>query len=136
MTVRQDNAPFVDDFDDGAWYTTYTSLTNNLAAIIRKTADNPDLVNKKAIARILKVWVFSQTTDIYGDIPYFEANKVPDEAITSPKYDTQQSIYEDFFKELKEAAAELDAGKESYGSADFYYGGDVANGKNLPILSG
>ena len=131
MTVRQDNAPFVDEFDDGAWYTAYTSLTNNLAAIIRKTADDPDLVNKKAIARILKVWVFSQVTDIYGDIPYFDSNKAPEEAITSPKYDTQQSIYQDFFKELKEAAAELDASKESYGSADLYYGGDVAKWKKF-----
>ena len=131
MTVRQDNAPFVDEFDDGAWYTTYTSLANNLAAIIRKTADKPDLVNKKAIARILKVWVFSQATDIYGDIPYTESNKAPDEAITSPKYDTQQSIYQDFFKELKEAAAELDPAKESYGSADLYYGGDVTKWKKF-----
>src|SRR5579862_6028979 len=46
MTVRGDNAPFVDEFDDGAWYTTYNSLTNNLAAIIRKTAGDTGLVNK------------------------------------------------------------------------------------------
>ncbi|MEP6948982.1 MAG: SusD/RagB family nutrient-binding outer membrane lipoprotein [Ginsengibacter sp.] len=131
MTVRQDNAPFVDEFDDGAWNTTYTSLTNNLAAIIRKTSVDPDLVNKKAIARILKVWVFSQTTDIYGDIPYFESNKAADEAITSPKYDTQKSIYEDFFKELKEAVTEMDPAKESYGSADLYYGGDVTRWKKF-----
>ena len=131
MTVRVDNAPFVDHFDDGAWNVTYTSFTNNLAAIIRKTANNPDLVNKKAIARILKVWVYSQATDIYGDIPYFESNRLPDEAIASPKYDTQESIYADFFKELKEATAELDASKESFGSADFYYGGNVTKWKKF-----
>ena len=49
----------------------------------------------------------------------------PEEAITSPAYDTQESIYKDFFKELKEAAAELDESKESYGSADLMYQGDV-----------
>jgi hypothetical protein len=126
MSVRGDNAPFVDHFDDGAWYANYTWLSNNLAAIIRKTKDDPELVNKKAIARIMKVWVNSQTTDIYGDMPYFEANKSPEESISSPKYDTQEEIYRDFFKELKEATAELDAGKESFGDADLYYGGDVA----------
>src|SRR4026208_947287 len=63
MTVRVDNAPFVDHFDDGAWNATYTTFGNNLAAIIRKTASDPELVNKKAIARIMKVWVFSQATD-------------------------------------------------------------------------
>src|SRR6476469_9825745 len=108
MTVRVDNAPFVDHFDDGAWNATYTSYCNNLAAIIRKTQDDPEMVNKKAIARIMKVWIYSQMTDIYGDIPYFEANKSPEEAIASPKYDLQKDIYQDFFKELKEAAAELD----------------------------
>ena len=131
MTVRVDNAPFVDHFDDGAWNTGYTSYTNNLAAIVRKTQDDPAMVNKKAIARILKVLVYSQITDIYGDIPYFEANKAPTEAIASPKYDTQKSIYEDFFKELKEAAAELDDTKESFGNADLYYGGDVTKWKKF-----
>ena len=131
MRVRVDNAPFVDGFDDGAWYAAYTSFANNLAAIIRKTKDKPELVNKKAIARIMKVWIYSQATDIYGDIPYFEANKAPEEAIPNPKYDTQKSIYEDFFKELKEAAAELDAGKESYGDADLYYGGNVSKWKKF-----
>ena len=131
MTVRGDNAPFVDHFDDGAWFANYTTLSNNLAAIIRKTQDDPELVNKKAIARIMKVWVNAQTTDIYGDIPYFEANKSPQDAIASPKYDTQESIYLDFFKELKEAAAELDDSKESYGNADLYYGGDVSKWKKF-----
>ena len=42
MTVRVDNVPFDDRFDDDAWYTAYTSLGNNLAAIIRKTAGDPD----------------------------------------------------------------------------------------------
>ena len=49
MTVRGDNAPFVDHFDDGAWFANYTSLSNNLAAIIRKTTDKPELVNKSAL---------------------------------------------------------------------------------------
>jgi len=131
MTVRVDNGPFVDHFDDGAWYAAYTSFNNNLAAIIRKSANDPELVNKKAIARILKVWIYSQATDIYGDIPYFDANKAPSEAITNPKYDTQKSIYEDFFKELKEAAAELDASKPSFGGADLYYGGNVTKWKKF-----
>lgn len=131
MSVRGDNAPFVDHFDDGAWNAAYTSFCNNLAAIIRITSGDPDLVNKKAIARILKVWVYSQATDIYGDIPYSEANKGHEEAIASPKYDMQKDIYQDFFKELKEAAAELDAGKASYDNADIYYGGDVGKWKKF-----
>ncbi|MBK8504610.1 MAG: SusD/RagB family nutrient-binding outer membrane lipoprotein [Saprospiraceae bacterium] len=131
MTVRVDNAPFVDGFDDGAWYAAYTSYANNLAAIVRKTENDPELVNKNAIARILKVWVYSQATDIYGDMPYLEANKSPDEAIPAPKYDTQKTIYQDFFKELSEAASALDASKKSFGNADLYYGGNTTKWKKF-----
>jgi hypothetical protein len=123
MYTREDNCPFCISF--GSFSNLYTEFTNNLAAIIRKTENNPDQVNKKAIARILKVWAFAGATDVFGDIPYFESNHSPKEAIASPVYDTQESIYKDFFKELKEAAAELDENKESYGSADLMYQGDI-----------
>ncbi|MBL7698938.1 MAG: SusD/RagB family nutrient-binding outer membrane lipoprotein [Chitinophagaceae bacterium] len=125
MNTQDDNAPFNDLYYNDIWNRTYTAFANNLSAIIRKTQADADLVNKKAIARILKAWVFAQATDTYGDIPYFESNLSPDDAVSAPQYDTQESIYNDLFKELKEAAAELDAGKASYGDADVMYKGDV-----------
>jgi len=131
MTVRTDIGPFSDFFYDAPWTSTYTTLTNNLAAIIRKTSDDPALVNKYAIARILKAWIFSQCTDTYGDIPYFESNKAPDEVVTHPKYDLQKSIYEDLLKELKEAAVQLDVSKASYGAADLIYQGNVNKWKKF-----
>ena len=78
-----------------------------------------------AIARILKAWAFAKVTDSYGDIPYFESSLPQEDAVYKPKYDTQQAIYTDLFKELREAAAQLDENKESYGSADLVYAGDV-----------
>lgn len=131
MSVSTANRPFQDGTFTGVWNDNYLTYTNNLAYIIRLTEDDPDLVNKKAIARILKVWAFARTTDIYGDIPYFESNLSQEEAVYTPHYDTQESIYRDFFEELKEAAAELDPGKESYGSADLIYGGDVEKWRKL-----
>jgi hypothetical protein len=131
MAVSDANLPFADFFADDAWYQTYNTYANNLATIIRLTTEDPEQVNKKAIARIMKVWVFSRATDIYGDIPYFQAVLPPDEAISTPKYDTQESIYQDFFKELKEAAAELDDTKGSYGNADLIYHGDVTKWKKF-----
>lgn len=131
MNAQDDNAPFNDLYYNDTWDRTYTVFANNLAGIIRITKDRPELINKKAIARILKVWVFSQATDTYGDIPYFDANLSPDKAISTPKYDTQKSIYENFFKELKEAAAELDQSKASYGSADLIYKGNVTKWKKF-----
>ena len=125
MSYSGANRPFLEGESPQEWDDAYQEQTNNLSEIIRITKDDPELVNKTAIARIMKVWAFAKVTDIYGDIPYFESSLPPTEVIVNPKYDTQKSIYEDFFKELKEAANSLDASLESYGDADLVYGGDV-----------
>ena len=125
MSTNCDNNPFQYGDAPGTWNSGYGTYLNNLSEIIRLTKDDPELVNKKAIARIMKVWAFAKVTDSYGDIPYFESCLPQEEAVYRPRYDTQQSIFEDFFMELKAAAAELDASKESYGSADLMYEGDV-----------
>ena len=85
----------------------------------------------KAITRILKVFVFSRLTDLYGDIPYSEAGKAVTEGILLPKYDAQSEIYADMLKELEESAAALGSGTSGYGSADLFYGGDQAQWKKF-----
>jgi hypothetical protein len=134
MCKRDDDAPFIEQDMPGMWNFSYETMINNLSAIIQliDTKENKaDLANKQAIARILKVWSVANLTDTYGDVPYSESCLPKDKAIYSPKYDTQQSIYTDLFKELKEAVAQLDAAKESYGDADLIYQGDVAKWKKL-----
>ncbi len=123
--------PFNIDAENTIWSATYTNYARNLSRIIELTKDDPLLVNKNAIARIMKVWAFAQCTDIYGDIPYSESALPLDQINHTPKYDTQESIYEDFFKELKEAVSQLDASQESYGSADILYSGDVGKWKKF-----
>ncbi|MCO6359607.1 SusD/RagB family nutrient-binding outer membrane lipoprotein [Roseivirga pacifica] len=79
--------------------------------------------NQIAVARIIKVWLFQEITDIWGEIPYSEA-LAGVENIT-PAYDTQESIYTSLVNELEEAAAQIDvnaAGMEG----DIIYGGDMA----------
>ncbi len=126
MSYSGSNLPFGEgESTGGEWNSTYTQFTNNLTEIIYLTQDDPELVNKTAIARIMKVWVFAKLTDVFGDVPYFESSKPKLDLIASPIYDTQQNIYTDFFKVLKEAASALDSTKESYGDADLVYGGDV-----------
>ncbi|MDH5604084.1 MAG: SusD/RagB family nutrient-binding outer membrane lipoprotein [Cyclobacteriaceae bacterium] len=131
MSYSGANRPFIIQAYDDDWNYGYTEFTNNLSDIIRLTKDDPELVNKKAIARIMKVWAFSNITDTYGDIPYFQSGLPIEEAVYDPAYDPQEKIYEDFFKELKEAAAELDASKESYGNADLVYKGNTDKWKKL-----
>jgi hypothetical protein len=63
--------------------------------------------NQIAIARILKAYIFWTITDRWGDIPYSEALQGLNKKFT-PKYDTQQEIYVDLVKELKESVAQFD----------------------------
>lgn len=134
MDKRDDDAPFNEQDAPGFWNFSYQTMLNNLSNIIQVIGNrtNKDaLVNKIAIARILKAWSVAKLTDTYGDVPYSQSCLPQNQAVYNPKYDTQQSIYTDLFKELKEAAAQLDASKESYGGADLIYNGDVAKWKKL-----
>lgn len=85
----------------------------------------------KAITRIMRVFVFSRLTDLYGDIPYSEAGKAVLEDILTPKYDPQSEIYADMLKELEESAAALGSGTSGFGSGDIIYNGDQAKWKRL-----
>jgi hypothetical protein len=134
MNKRGDDAPFLETDAPGEWNFEYEVALNNLSNIIQLIEgkeNKNELVNKQAIARILKAWSFSKLTDTYGDVPYSESCLPQDQAIYNPKYDTQESIYKDLFKELKEAVAQLDPDKVSYGNADLIYGGDVVKWKKL-----
>ena len=134
MVTRGDNNPFVETDAPDEWIFEYTVALNNLSNIIQlidNKADKADYVNKQAIARILKAWSVSKLTDTYGDVPYSESCLPLDKVVLQPKYDTQESIYKDLFKELKEAAAQLDASKATYGSADLIYQGNIAKWKKL-----
>jgi hypothetical protein len=134
MDKRDDDGPFLETDAPGEWNFEYGNQLNNLSNIIQLIdgkANRADLVNKQAIARILKAWAASKLTDTYGDIPYSESCLPKELAILTPKYDTQKSIYEDLFNELKEAADQFDAGKESYGDADLIYGGNTAKWTKL-----
>lgn len=93
------------------------------------TDEAPD--EMKAIARIMRVFVFSRLTDLYGDVPYSEAGKAVLEGITKPKYDPQSEIYADMLNELQEAAAALGSGTSAFGDADIIYNGDQAKWKRL-----
>jgi hypothetical protein len=113
--------------------TYYRSYIINMAEVARLTASDPNLKNEHAMSRIWKAWLFHQLTDMYGDIPYFEAVLDVDSVIFQPKYDTQQAIYEDLLKELKEASAELtdDPNLASFGAADILFNGNVENWKRF-----
>lgn len=70
--------------------------------LYRNLRDNEIILNKsleesvnnvyEGPARILKAYIAMQLTDIYGDVPYFEAG-VGASGKTNPKYDKQEDVY-------------------------------------------
>jgi hypothetical protein len=116
------------DWNDELWMEWYTRILAPLNEVVKLTADDPYLINKHSIARIMRAHTFHRITDLWGDIPYSEAilGINPDgEPILMPVYDAQEDVYADLLNELKTAVAALDASQGEYGAADLLYGGSI-----------
>ncbi|BAX79462.1 SusD/RagB family nutrient-binding outer membrane lipoprotein [Labilibaculum antarcticum] len=75
-------------------------------------------------AEALSIFTWQITTDVWGDIPYFEALK-GDEGIVSPKFDEGSAIYADLLARV-DALLAVDISEASLpASYDFYFGGDL-----------
>ncbi|KPK87858.1 MAG: hypothetical protein AMS27_01245 [Bacteroides sp. SM23_62_1] len=118
----------------------YSQELLDLELIIRKT--RADISREKemekntsllAAAKIMRVFNFHRLTDLVGDIPYLEALQgLDDDGVTTPKYDTQESIYMDLLDELEEANELLDLSVVSnFGKGDLLFGGDPARWKKF-----
>ena len=114
--------PSESDYMWNNWYLQRTNFLNMYEAAER--------LNRKTymgIARILDVWVSSMLTDMFGDVPYAEANKGRD-GIYQPKFDAQKDIYTDLFLKLEEANTLLAANQAlttDQMALDPLYAGDV-----------
>ncbi|WP_205508417.1 SusD/RagB family nutrient-binding outer membrane lipoprotein [Longitalea arenae] len=112
------------------FYSIYTEALENLQTILNTQQFNiieGSANNQKAVARIVRAYLFWHMTDRWGDIPYFNALKGKENF--SPAYDRQKDIYYDLMKELKEAAAQIDNGNAVTG--DILYGGNMQNWKRF-----
>lgn len=121
----------VDTYQGQYFRFAYTNVLTTLHELIRTADANPDLVNKAAAARIWRVLIQQRITDLYGDVPYTEANQGATGGVFQPKYDAQPAIYDGMLRELETAATALDNSKTKFGAADFVYKGDVAKWKKL-----
>jgi hypothetical protein len=108
---------------DSWWSGFYSGGLEDFATILQQADPTtaPELV---APALVMKSFTFGIMTDIWGDIPYSEANQGA--TAFTPKYDTQQAVYTGLFADLTTANDLLGSGGgESYGSADLIYDGDA-----------
>lgn len=115
---------------DQTWNVWYPELTNlrNIGTI----ASQPESLNKsyQAISKITEAWVFQLLTDVYGDVPYSQANQGKD-GLIEPVFDKQKDIYLDLFKKLEEANTLLKDGAAIVSTGDPVFQGDVSKWRRL-----
>ncbi|MBN9351866.1 MAG: SusD/RagB family nutrient-binding outer membrane lipoprotein [Chitinophagaceae bacterium] len=91
---------------------------------LKTIMDNTDsLSGESALANIMWVYAFHHLTDYFGPVAYLKAG----EPISSIPYDSQETIYRDFFKRLDAAVKVLKSSSQSnvFGNSDIIYGGDI-----------
>lgn len=138
LAVMQYGAWSTAAYDSDSWRNTFTTgryflwqnayvyaLPNTADLIVLGKRDNSP--NFTAVGKILRAYLFGMTTDQYGDIVVEGTYDGESSMNITPKFVTQEEVYQTIFKLLDEAIAELD--QES--AIDLNEeGGDVLYGGN------
>ncbi len=75
------------------------------------------------IAQVIQAFALGMLTDCFGEVPWTEALQGSDNR--NPKYDTQESIYDDLFVMLDDAISNLSKSATDPGKYDLLLGGDT-----------
>ena len=118
---------FSSSANPGTAYPVY-GVIQNLEDIIA-TATEAGNMRYAGIAKILKAYTYSIMVDVFGDIPFSEANKLK-AGILYPKFDDDAAIYESLFTLINEGIADLNnttaPNSKVPGTDDLMYSGNVA----------
>ncbi len=113
-------------FSNDGWTISYwnsvPSWVSSLNTIINLGTNDPNRVNSVALARIWRVYIQSQATDLFGVMPFPSYKTI----VNNPPYVSVQDQYKEFFTELDEAPKTFDASKGFLNSSeDMIFGGDI-----------
>lgn len=109
---------------NGIWNATYGNY-RNLQNIL-KTYENDQTNAYLGIALILKSYMFDRLTAAYGDAPYADAGRAKIDGTYTPKYDSQEAIYNGILADLKKANEILAKSTNAIGGDLIYNGGTAA----------
>jgi len=109
-----------------AWDAFYANALEDLRVIIDQSTANGDLVYV-GVAKLLKAYAFSVMVDVWGDIPFTDANLMPE--VRFPGYDDDREIYPELLVLIDEALSDIENEEASNinvpASDDLIYGGDT-----------
>ncbi|MEN5058392.1 SusD/RagB family nutrient-binding outer membrane lipoprotein [Sphingobacterium kitahiroshimense] len=145
--VQEDKYQYRDNQTNNGWIYLYRSA-NNYKEIIDICEDpilkiaaaaNGNLDNQIASARIMLAYTFDNLVSHFGPVPYwsygqrdnpnFQALNI--DTYPLPVYVTEEEIYKDLLKELKEAAAQLKTDQKGFNKGDNIYKGDAEKWKKF-----
>lgn len=114
-------------FGGNPWPILYTLLRDN-EIILEKSRETLTYANYEGIALVMKTYLAGITTDLFGDVPYFEAVSGKN-GVVQPKYDLQADIYKNTNGLLDNLDQAIIALQNASGTAsvegDIIYNGDL-----------
>lgn len=120
-SFQSDRFAAPDKFSRRAWATYYLKALPQLVTVLHMTENTLPVAH--AVALVWKVQISHRVADLYGAMPYSDANN----AEVSVKYDSQEDVYKQMFAELDAAIAVLAQNRtaNAFGTDDQIYGGSV-----------
>lgn len=123
---------------NNTWGSTYTNIKNAKLAIKKCSPGGPEEGSDitLGIAKVLLAYNGALLTDLFGDVPYFQAGELKANGLPlypQAKVDRQEDIYKDIIKQLDEAIVLFDG--EDLGpfgaiaAEDFIYSGNGSDWK-------
>jgi hypothetical protein len=110
------------------WPILYTALRDN-ETILELSRENPARAVYEGPALVMKAYLAMTLTDMFGDVPYFEAFRGRSSGVVTPTYDRQEDIYTggDGILEILERSTRI---MDDYQGAqplngDILFGGDL-----------
>ena len=130
------------DLANNTWEKLYTeSLLNAERIRILATSEEQANAHYEGVALVMRSWVFSLLTDIFGPIPYTQAVAgKAEEEILKPAYDPMPVVYEGVINDLDQAVALLAQDAKPI-AGDILFDGDIerwikfANSLQLKLLN-
>jgi len=108
---------------EGFWNTLYSGAFQDYTQILSQSSGKANVLGPTLTMRAFLV---EEMTDLWGDMPFTEAGKGRENL--TPKYDTQQVIYDSLFASLDQAATIL-TGSDQNGTDPAMLGADPVYGQ-------
>lgn len=128
-----DNYGITPTFYNNTWKSFFNDGLVNFQSIIKQagTSGKTPNTNYEGVALVMRTWVFSVLTDLYGAIPYTQALKGTDGTpVYTPEYDAMDKVYAGLLNDLKTANEKLVVGGPAI-SGDILYEGNILKWKKF-----